>query len=392
MSIAGIQEIYRIIRRYRYWILGALAVVLGTLVSFEPGALQDPFLFARAGRRLLSRDWANVFADKLVQVGPLQLAVSGAVAKVADASHVDQRLPLSIFSEVTFTLGTMWLLSLLLRDRQRDHPQGLELLAGLVMLFGGISYTAYRSGQTGEGFIAALWLLTMRESKRSQPERAGLLVGLAAGFKLWGLLGIPFLLFLRDPRKMIRAVAAAGGLAAAIYAPFFLFGTVNTFKLRWLVFPDRPLRFIYGTSMGFTWQMRLVQGAIAASIGVALIALHRRSAVAEWNIPLAIASARLVIDPMVWAHYWLPVQLLGLIGIAMLVALSLEPRRLRIATIAALAAMEFISFGGILLATAVFAISIFASLLREPSFVRAQTASKESVAIREDPAAQPSRS
>ena len=71
--------------------------------------------------------------------------------------------------------------------------------------------------------------------------------------------------------------------------------------------------------------MRLVEGAIALGVGAAVARGTRRLAASIWLAPAAIASCRLVLDPVRYGYYWDTLLILLLIGAA---GILVAPREL----------------------------------------------------------------
>jgi hypothetical protein len=144
--------------------------------------------------------------------------------------------------------------------------------------------------------------------------RAGALVGLSAGFELWGVLGVAVLLL--APR-LTRAVAGAciqGVVVAALLAPFALAGTLRMFDHEWQATSGTLVGLLVGPGAHFGWPLRLAQASLAVATGGALAFALRRSAHALWLVPLAVALVRLLLDPVSFGWYWLEVEALILVG------------------------------------------------------------------------------
>jgi len=135
--------------------------------------------------------------------------------------------------------------------------------------------------------------------------RAGALVGLSAGFELWGMLGA--VVFVLAP----RARAAAAGLvtqssvAFALFLPFVLAGEFRMFDYRWQVNGDTLLGLFVEPGTPFY---------------------------AVWLAPLAVVVVRLSLDPVRYPWYWVAPEALALLGAAELLGgdalRSLRARRL----------------------------------------------------------------
>src|SRR5438876_2764335 len=91
----------------------------------DPG---DLVYFVHRGEHLLSGGWATTFADPLLQSGPLQLVVFGAVRNLAALAFV---IELSVAALLLVVLGRVGV-----SDR-------LRLVAGLVAVASGLTHIAF---------------------------------------------------------------------------------------------------------------------------------------------------------------------------------------------------------------------------------------------------------
>ena len=301
--------------RYRLAVGTIAAIALGWFDALARLTPVDHVLFSDAAGRLLSDRWASAFVDKRVQVGPLYLAVLGAVRNLVQALGITPRDVLCIAIEVAVTVGVM----LTVRAVVRGHAwsPALELAAGVVTLAGGLAWTGWASGHPEEVAIGLIWIYSARLARDERTLGAGLLLALAAGLKLWGALGIPILLLATDPRRRVLAALSFTVLVAATYAPFLLFGEVNTFDFRWPV--DSPLlRPFVGDDRLFPWPLRILQGAVTVGLGGMVAVRMRSKEHVEWVLPLAIVLIRIVLDPLPHYYFWLPIEAIGIVGAAAL--------------------------------------------------------------------------
>jgi uncharacterized membrane protein len=330
-------------------LLVVFTVGIGLMDSFDKASLQDPFVFAAAGLKLFSRHWLDVFADSTIQVGPLQLIFSGLIALIARWAKVDLRLPRSVVTQLVFTFGAMSISSVVMK-RAGVTNGFAELTTGAAVILFSIGYRAFTSGHPSEGFIAAIWVLAAAAALDSRGWLAGSLIGLATGFKPWGLLGTPLLLLIPAGIKpLAKALVIEASAIAALYLPFIFFGEFNMQHFRWLFDPGSPLHWLYGSSIGFTWQMRVLQGLIVVGVGAVASRLLRGSVLAIWVVPLSIVAMKVLLDPVRWYWYWIPIQLLCLWGGSM-VAVRPDLGRSRWLLVAALALPVILPTGGLLLA------------------------------------------
>ena len=137
----------------------------------HPGDTGDLPFFLAAAHRLFSADWANVFADPSVQVGPLQLVVF----RLGDSVGA-----LSLVVEVG-AAALIWVVAGRLVGRRA------QFAVSLVAVALGLTYSAYSDGHLAQLVVPLLWVLSALEARRGRGVRAGVLIGLSAGFELWGL-------------------------------------------------------------------------------------------------------------------------------------------------------------------------------------------------------------
>jgi hypothetical protein len=307
--------------RYRLWIIGVVALTVALLDGRGAFDVHDPVLFITAGKKLFTGDALNVFADRTVQEGPLALLIWGLIGYLADLLNVGARMAASVLLQVGFTGALVWLVRSSFSERGRPSAD-LELFAGLLVVLGGLWWTVLSTGHLAEGFIPLLWFQAARDARRGRVERAGLLMALGAGLKLWGALGVPILLLSPaiDRRKLLRGLAICGGVVVLLYAPFALFGEYNTLDYRWEVADSSLIHGLFSGSETFTWPMRALQSAVVVGVGGALAVFARARRHALWAIPLAIVATKLLLDPIVFSYYYLSLAVLAVLGATLLVA------------------------------------------------------------------------
>jgi hypothetical protein len=288
--------------------LGAAAVV-GFGVS--PGDTGDLWYFVHASEQLYSTDWADAFASSTLQVGPLQLALFGAVSAAADLVGVSTtRLLGAVVGALA--AGLFWLVARrLLADRGGAWALLLAAVAPVAL---GLTFEAYRQGHPAQFLVPLLWVLAGLEVRRGRAWLAGGLVGLSAGLELWGLLGI--VVFAAAPRLTVALRAAAGAVLVVLllFAPFAFAGEFAMFEYRWIVTPDTLLALVVEPGADFTWQLRALQGTTALAAGGAVVWALRRSTAAFWAGPLTAVAVRLALDPVRYPWYWLALETLALVA------------------------------------------------------------------------------
>jgi hypothetical protein len=271
----------------------------------HPGDTGDLAFFVHASEKLLSGDWANVFADPNVQVGPLQLLLF----RIGDLAGV-----LALLVQVGVA-ALLWVAAGRLLTGRDPRVRFAVCLLALVI---GLSYGAYQDGHPAQVVVPLLWVLAACDAREGRAVRAGALVGLSAGFEVWGALGAVVFVLVPRARAAVVALAIQACVSGALFLPFVAAGEFRMFDYRWRVNGDTLLSLVVQPGTDFTWSMRLLQGvaALAAGVGVALVL--RRSLHAVWLAPLTVVAVRLLLDPVRYPWYWLAVQTLALLGAAAL--------------------------------------------------------------------------
>jgi len=329
-----IAAVLRTIVRYRLWIIGAAALAMAIVDGRGSFEIHDPQLFIDAGKKLFSGDALNVFADETVQEGPLGLLFWGVIGQIADLIDVDPRMIAALVIYLGFTFAVVFLIRIALAERDRPS-EDLEFFVAAMVLFGGLAWTMLSTGHIAEGVIPLLWFQAARDVRKGRMDRAGLLIALSAGLKLWGVLGIPILLLTPtfDWRKLLKAGAIAAAVAALFYAPFVLFGEYNALDYKWDIADSSLIHKLSPDSETFTWQMRAAQSAIVVALGSALALFARGRAHADWALPLAIVAAKLLLDPTVFEYYSLSLAVLVLTCVGLLFSRARSWFRLVVASL-----------------------------------------------------------
>lgn len=311
-------------------IVGVTAAFLAVLLSSATEMNTfDPHLFAGAGERLLSSDWTNTLDDRHVQVGPLHLLFFGLVGKVAAFTGIDYLLLLSLAVQVPLALGAAYVADRLARSSGSSTPPAAGLLAGLAVLALAHTWTAFQSAQLGEVVVPLLWMLAAVEARRDRAWAAGILIGVATGFKLWALLGLPLLL-VASRRRSLVGVACWIGVTAILWGPFFVLGDVSLLDYRWPLWEGSLFRALDPDGIYMTWWMRLLQGAIVVSVGAVGVVLGRRGSISLWLVPTVLIGVKVLLDPAFWYWYWLGIEVSMVVGAAVALTrrVSRQPRSL----------------------------------------------------------------
>ncbi|HYZ19939.1 MAG TPA: hypothetical protein VE615_10360 [Gaiellaceae bacterium] len=296
--------------RVAVWLLPVLAASAIALVV-SPGDTGDLAYFVHGAERLFSGDWASTYADPSLQVGPLQLLLFGGADLLADAVGASTARVIA----VAVGAGTAVLFVSAARRFVAERGDRLVLVAaGLAPVALGLTFDAFRDGHPAQVVVPLLWVLAGFEARAGRAWRAGLLVGVSAGFELWGLLGVVVVVAAPRMTQRVRAVAVTAAFTAALFSPFAVFGELRMFEYRWQVNGDTLLGLFVEHGTAFGWQLRALQGLAAVGAGLAVAWALRRSVAALWAAPLAVVTVRLALDPVRYPWYWLALETLVLLG------------------------------------------------------------------------------
>lgn len=271
----------------------------------------DLVYFVHRGEHLLSGGWASTFSDPMLQSGPLQLAVFGAVRNLTALSFLIQ---LSVAGLLLYVAGRV------------GAGDRLRLLVGLLAVGAGLTHLAFVDGHPAEAIVPLLWVLAGVWARKDRAFRAGALIGLSAGLELWGVLGLPMLLLAPRRRHALGGAVMSGAVVIGLLAPFALAGSFRMFEYDWHVASGTLLSVFVTPGADFGWPLRVLQSVLALSAGASVAVTLRRSIHACWLAPLAVALVRVVLDPLAYGWYWLEVEALVLVGAPML--LTMLPRKL----------------------------------------------------------------
>ena len=291
----------------------------------------DPTLFRETGAQLFTGRWLDVFANKDVQIGPLQVlffALVGAADRVLPLSYeMTMSLIVQIPLAVAMTIAARALIGSSPFTRDETRLGVGELVAGLGAVALGLWWTAFQTSQVGEAVVPLLWVFAAVAAARGRGLVAGALLGAGAAFKLWAVLGLPLLLLGRDYRRAAGGAGVAVGVAALLWGPFLAFGDVGILDYKWPLWPDAALRFLDPDGTYFTWPMRAVQAVAVVAVGTIAALWMRHRAVAVWVLPLVLACTKVLLDPVFWYWYWLPIDVFVLLAAAGIAALAQGPMR-----------------------------------------------------------------
>jgi hypothetical protein len=277
---------------------------------FGRGNDGDGRWFTKAGRMLLSPHWRYAFSDPKLQVGPLQLVFFGSVGRSDPALAI------------VLAVATASLLLVAMRALDVERP---SLLAGVVLAAIPLGFTSigYESGHPADPLLPLVWILAAAAARRGRVVRAGVLIGLGAGFETWGILGVAVLALAPRWRDGGRGALTAAAVAAGLYLPFVAFGSFAMGGYHWPVSGHSLVSLFVPPGSAFGWGLRLAQGGFALAAGIAVARATRSSSHALWVTPLVIVAARLLFDPLDSLYYFSGIEGPALVGAALLASRSL---------------------------------------------------------------------
>jgi len=263
----------------------------------------DLVYFIHRGEHLLSAHWADTFADPRLQSGPLQLVAFGAARNLTALAFL---IELSVAGLLLYVLGKL---------RAGDR---VRLVVGLLAVAAGLTHLAFADGHPAEAIVPLLWVLAGLSAREDRVLTAGALIGLSAGFELWGVLGGPLLLLAPRLRRAVVGGLVEAAVVLAQLAPFALAGHFRMFQHEWRVATGTLLGLVVEPGTHFGWPLRLLQASLALGSGAAIAFALRRTVHALWLAPLAVVIVRILLDPLSFGWYWLEAEALVLVGAALL--------------------------------------------------------------------------
>ena len=262
-------------------------------------------IYGISGETMLSGAWLHAYANPIVQAGPLELGLDGTLYRLS-------RWPVAQALVSDLLIALLFVVAVRVFVGRKALPLAVAC-AGAVAL--GIVTNPYTLGHFAEPIAAVLWLFAARDAQRGRVVRAGVLVGISAGFEPFGILGIAVLALAPDLRAAVRGAAVAAGVLALQFAPFALGGHFDMLQYQWHV-TGGPLRFVI-PGRQFGWPLRVLQAAITLAIAGLLIGRRVRwVGAAVFIVPAAAAIVRLSIDPMGTYYYWDTPLVIELVGLA----------------------------------------------------------------------------
>jgi hypothetical protein len=301
-----------------YMVWGA-PILTALLVAFvaRHDYVFDAGVFLPAGRTLLSAHWSRTFADPAVQAGPIELVLYGGADLLGRASGLPFQVWLGLFVSLAIVPSVVAITGSMFRESSAMRVA--QFVAGMGAALVLVRHTL-DSGHPAEVAIPLMWAFGVIAVRRGRFMLAGVLLGLSAGWELWGVLGAPVALLATDKRSSLKVSGVQSATTLASFAPFFLFGSVHTFQNRWFVTVQSPLSLIVPAGTTVTWEYRLVQGIFAVCLGGVVARVARRSSHALWEVPAAVITGRFLLEPVNFRYYWLAIWSLALIAVVDIVA------------------------------------------------------------------------
>jgi hypothetical protein len=236
------------------------------------------------------------------------------------ALRLPQYLLASIVCTAGVTAGTVWLAGRVALWFGAKPRASVLVLVGAVAVLLGFGSALYLAGHPAQFVIVCTWALAVRAMQRGRPVLAGVLLAVGTSFETWGMLGAPVLLTGRDWPARLKAGVTLTVDAAAAYLPFVVAGTFRMHEYRWVVRPTSNLAPLLGVYSTFGWPHRLGQALLTVVVASVVAWRLRDSAHAVWAVPLTVVATRLLGDPLGASYYWIPAQIMVLVGLAACVA------------------------------------------------------------------------
>ncbi|MBD7916844.1 hypothetical protein H9657_00925 [Cellulomonas sp. Sa3CUA2] len=290
-------------------VLGAVAAAT-MAVSVEGLQPSDLSWFVDGARVLTSADTWQVFTDPGLQVGPVHLLLVGALVRGAEAVGA----PVMAVLGAVLAVVLVWATDAVTRTWAAigNVPSlPARWAVGGALVSGGLLTQVSTSGHQEEILLAVVLAAAAAAVTRGQAGRAGALLALGAGLKMWAVLGGPIVLHGRRPRTVVVGALTACALAGATYLPFFWWGEVRTFEFSWGIADGPSMLGAIGALTGLDdWGLRCVQAA-GAGIAATLVALRRHGSALA--VPLTVVAVRLLLDPVTAVYYLAPFVLLAVL-------------------------------------------------------------------------------
>lgn len=268
----------------------------------------DYAFFGPSGADILTGQWSRVYENGVVQAGPLELLVFGVAYAIGLQGFVGWLVYYTVFMAL-LTFGVVFAFLLAIGDGGRTRLFYAGLGIGAAACLGWFIPLSLLAGHPSQIVIPVSWVVAGFLAKRAQFVAVGVVIGLAVGWELWGILGIPVVLLAAKP-NLVKA--ATGGLVTllVLFLPFVLTGVFNMFEFSWPIGKNTLVHLLWPSLTEFPWVLRLAQSVLVLAIGSATAILSRRSMHGLWLVPLTIVAARLVTDPTLYGYYWIAALIL----------------------------------------------------------------------------------
>lgn len=263
------------------------------------GGRGDWSYFAYLGRQLVGESGLHLYARfPDTQTGPFTLLVAGLL------SHT----PRNGFVACVILLAAAGLLVMRQIESQMDRSAP-ELERNLRVLIAGVLVAVWwsmfgRFGHIDDGLGLLLVVFALDAHIGRHPMRAGLLVGLAIGFKPWTVMFWPLALPARGETLFDwRTARSVGILAATVvgtWAPFVLADRDTLSGLSPTVLPayDSVLRLLGLVDLADSTWLRLLQLVLSSCVVLAATRTNQVEAAVMGGI-----AVRIMLDPGTWPYY-----------------------------------------------------------------------------------------
>jgi hypothetical protein len=306
----------------------------------------DNIAFAEVGRAIWHGHLDQALAEPSIQSGPLTLALLGALD--AAAGLVGDPVE---GAAVALSVLTAWCMTAAVRLCSRTVD---EVLAGAGLLGAWVLALVWDTvdgswGHPSHAIVPLLWLVAVRAAQQQRVLLAGAALGLAAAFDTWGALGACALLVLwGDGRALLRAGASAVAVAAVVWLPFLVTGSVRSGDMRWPTETGSFLSLLGQDSFGASY--RLPQALAVIAVGAVVSVRLRHASDLAWLLPVVLVTARIATDGQFIGYYANPATVGLLVGCAVMIGRN-DSRVRWVASGTVLSALHLEPLGVILCAT-----------------------------------------
>lgn len=283
-----------------------VVVVLGLVIGVLGGVGRpegDQVLFRAAGLSMLGPHFLDVFSDAWLQVGPVYLVLLGLGTALGTVLHLPPAA-IGICAAAAHGVLAAWLACLAARraaEATGAPVRRSQWAVGLTLVVGGFLYNALVADHAEELILGLVLALAAVSAGRGRLVHAAVLLALATGVKQWAPTTGGMLLAGRRVRASALAIAVFVVGVAVLYLPFKLWGDMQTFSIEW-PFPDQTwLGRLPGMAGASDWMQRIVQGALAGLVGVAIAWRRYGSALV---VVIGSIAVRLLLDPLRLSYYW----------------------------------------------------------------------------------------